>query len=362
MQFNKIPIFYFFNMNHSPNTRLFKNRPSPTHHRLSIAWFSFYCLLLSFSFNQHTYGQACCSGGVPIASNIGLTTGQPKSLQLLLTYDYNNLLDLMSGSELLGDRTRERATHSLLFETGYSFNKRFSISTLISFVRQERRVTNLSTLQKDLVATEGLGDVVLLLKYAPFSHQKMQWTLGAGPKLPTGRTDFRDENNLILPADLQPGTGAWDGIFWSAFNRYHIFKKNLTLTAVATLRLTGSNERFDGLQKYEFGDEFQLFFGFNDRYVVGKLLIDPLLMFRYRWTAPDKAFDSNIPSTGGNWFHLVPGLNIAPNPNFSFRLTGDIPLYRNLEGTQLTTSYKLTAALFYNFQLGISAPPNPSNT
>ncbi|MFK7904342.1 MAG: hypothetical protein AB8B69_04415, partial [Chitinophagales bacterium] len=168
------------------------------------------------------------------------------------------------------------------------------------------------------------------------------------PKLPTGRSDFLDENGLVLPADLQPGTGAVDGILWSAFNKYHVFKKNLTLTAVATLRLTGSNDRFNGLQKYEFGDEFQLFFGFSDRYVVGKLLIDPLLMFRYRWVAPDKAFDNEIPSTGGNWIYFVPGVNIGFNPNFSLRLSGDIPLYRKLVGTQLTTSYKATAALFYN--------------
>lgn len=311
-----------------------------------------YLSLFFFLFSVHAlYGQACCSGGVPIASNIGLTTGQPKSLQLLLTYDYNNLLDLMNGSDLLNDKTRERATHSLLFEAGYAFNKRFSVSTLFSFVRQERRVTNLSSQQKVLVATEGLGDIVLLLKYAPITNQKMQWTVGIGPKLPIGRTDFRGENQLILPADLQPGTGAWDGIVWSAFNRYHLFKKNLTFTAVTTIRLTGSNERFDGLQKYEFGDEFQLFFGFTDRYVVGKILVDPLLMFRYRRTTPDKAFDNEIPSTGGSWFYFVPGLNLAVNPNLSLRLSGDIPLYRNLEGTQLTTSYKLTTALFYNLGL-----------
>ncbi|MFK7907408.1 MAG: hypothetical protein AB8B69_19895, partial [Chitinophagales bacterium] len=67
-------------------------------------------LICCFFFSFNVYGQACCSGGVPIASNIGLTTGQPKSLQLLLTYDYNNLLDLMNESERLDDRTRERAT------------------------------------------------------------------------------------------------------------------------------------------------------------------------------------------------------------------------------------------------------------
>ena len=62
-------------------------------------------LLITYIFCPiiNIYGQACCSGGVPVTSNLGLSGNQAGSLQFLLTYDYNVLKDLMDGRTRLND-------------------------------------------------------------------------------------------------------------------------------------------------------------------------------------------------------------------------------------------------------------------
>lgn len=57
-----------------------------------------------------------------------------------------------------------------------------------------------------------------------------------------------------------------------------------------------------------------------------------------------------FPSSGGQWVYTTPGVNIHFMNGISFRLSSEWPLYRKLEGTQLTTGYKFTAALSATIQ------------
>lgn len=152
---------------------------------------------LMLGFLIHSNAQTCCSGGVPLGGNLGLGAAEGKSLQVLATYDYNAINDLVSFSDQLEDDTRSRTTHSSIIELNYGFNQRFSFA----------------------------------------------------------RYRFQDE-------DLIDG-----GVF---------------------------------------------------------------------------------PSSGGQWVYVIPGININFSPTWSMRLSGDIPLYRKLEGTQLTTSVKFAAAILFN--------------
>lgn len=72
------------------------------------------------------------------------------------------------------------------------------------------------------VSGTGLGDVMALVKYRFYRRDSERGTTQAsvsfGPKVPTGRTDLRDPNGVVLPATLQPGSGSTDtflGINWT---------------------------------------------------------------------------------------------------------------------------------------------------
>lgn len=301
-----------------------------------------------FAGKARLQAQGCCSGGVPISGNLALPAGNAGSWQFMLTYDYNRLRDLYQGTERLDDDTRLRVTHSWLLESSYGFSDRFTVSGLFSFVRQERRITALAG-REDFTANNGPGDLILLARYNLFKPEKVRNTeivLGLGPKVPLGRTDYTDNRGLLLPPDLQPGTGAWDAVLWSFFAQRNLLRPTMGFTAIPTLRITGTNQRYNDSQSYRFGNEFQTIFGFSDRFTFRTIFLDPQLMFRFRTTSPDLAEGETFPNTGGTWLHILPGFNLGLSPNVNFRFNAEIPLYRRLTGTQLTTSYKLTAALY----------------
>ena len=295
------------------------------------------------------YGQACCSGGVPISSNLGLTSTEIGQLQFQLTYDYNTLRDLLTLSERLDDDSRTRNTHSILLESSYDISKTFSVSSLFSYVRQERIIRTLAQTE-DITTNQGLGDAILLFRYKLLgqnSSSRSNLLVGAGPKFPLGRADYTDNRGIILPADLQPGTGAWDIMLWGNYSLLGLFgRENLNLNVNSTSRLTTTNDRYNGRQAYRFGNEFQFQAGLQDRFLIASLLVDPLLILRYRTVGIDKINGNDFDNTGGHWLYLRPGINLNLSPHTAIRVMGDIPLYRRLTGTQLTTSYRFAISFY----------------
>lgn len=312
------------------------------------------------------FSQACCSGGVPLGGSLGLGTAEQKSLQLLLTYDLNTLKDLVAFDKELDDDTRTRNTNSLLLEINYGLSDRLSVAAVVPYISQIRRINGFEGVQ-EVTQTQGLGDLVFLLKYrvtpveTNFNHT---WVVGAGPKLPTGKTDFTNNNGLVLPADMQPGSGSLDGFLWSFYQKSGLFSPALSLVNVVTFRKSGKNKSYNGAQTYEFGDEFQFNLGLNYRVFTIRWPVDFFVFGRYRSQTEDFIDGNTFPSTGGKWIYLIPGLNVAFHPDMALRVTTDIPVYRKLDGTQLTTSSKFTFSLFYNLSLSKKDNPLivPSNT
>jgi hypothetical protein len=223
------------------------------------------------------------------------------------------------------------------------------VATVIPFIRQTRTIQAFSG--EDFTAAQGLGDVVFLVKYRILPFEKspnFDWIIGAGPKFPTGRTDYKNNQGLTMAADMQPGSGSFDGIFWSYFMKSRFLKNpNLGLVGVSTYRYSGENKNYNGSQTYRFGNEFQFNLGLNYSLFLTRP-VDVFTFARYRFQDEDLIDGGVFPSSGGQWVYVIPGVNISFSPLWSMRISGDIPVYRKLEGTQLTTSGKFTAAILFN--------------
>jgi len=80
-----------------------------------------------------------------------------------------------------------------------------------------------------------------------------QASVTAGPKLPTGRTDLKGMDGVLLPATLQPGSGSTD-FFVGA---------NWTYTGLFNLRRLVADEDFhslirsEGTQQTRLGDDVE---------------------------------------------------------------------------------------------------------
>ncbi len=310
--------------------------------RRSIVW----PFILLLTLNNLSYSQTCCSGGVPLSANIGLPASEKGSWQFSLSYDYNQLKTLKSGSTELVDKLRERLTQSILFETGYTFNKRFSVDLFLSYVRQERHI--FSPLGTNSTITNGVGDGVLLIKYNFFAEKpKTTALIGVGPKIPIGATNKTSENGIALPADLQPGSGAWDAVFWGTFSQSLGFRPSMSISVTSTYRATGANPDYLGSIEYEFGNDLQIITGIADRFVIGSSIWDPSISIRYRKAERDINNGVEIDATGGEWVFLVPGLKYSFSPDLSVNASVEIPLYSFVNNTQLTPTSRFTLGVYF---------------
>ncbi len=297
------------------------------------------------------FGQTCCSGGVPLSANIGFPAASKGSFQFSLTHDLNVLRTLKNGLEKLDDRSRTRRTHSMLFSTGYTFSPRISADVSLSYVWQQR-IIDRTGLPKNIERTKGIGDVMLLLKYQVTSpgNQDMALLLGVGGKLPTGKTAMESDDGIPLNLDLQPGSGAFDGIFWALFTRKLGFRPSASLNALAVARVTGIHDTFRQVQTYEIGDNYRIHLGISDQFVIGTTLFNASMNLRYRQAFKDKIDGQELSNTGGKWVFLNPEIRLPLSTSLSLSLQVELPIYANITGEQLSTTYRTTNGFYYTPQ------------
>lgn len=305
----------------------------------------FLFVLLLLACGMQVFGQTCCSGGVPLSGNLGMPPGSQGTWQFSMSYDLNVLRTLKDGTMALDDHARERITQSILLQSGYSISNRLSADLFFSYVKQERTIRQFDN--TDYVATDGIGDAAVLIKYhlTDITASNLLLTLATGPKIPTGRSDFRRQDGIPLNADLQPGSGAWDGIFWGNGIYKFNFRPSFNVSGTIIYSLKGKNNHYLNGQQYQFGNEFQAIFSANDNFVLGKKLLDTSLIIRYREALSDRFNDETMPSTGGKWIFIAPSFAYNISQNLSMTSNAELPLYANVTGTQLSPTYRLNFGL-----------------
>ena len=306
----------------------------------------FFTLFLSMG--QLVFSQTCCSGGVPLSNNLGLPNEGKNSLIVGLNYDYNNLNTFNAGTQKLNDNSRLRITNSVLVNLGYAFTDRFSIESLFTWVNQTRTISQFDN--ESFSETSGIGDAVFLLKYAIPDILGLQTVLnfGIGTKAPIGKSDLTTSEGFQLTADLQPGSGAWDVLGWMSLSKGLNFRPSATLSGSLTYRATGKNNSYlNNNSVYEFGNVLQANLGYTDQFLLFNVIFNPGLIFKYRQALKDKIDASEIPNTGGDWVFIRPELSAQITPKVLLTTKVEIPVYSNVDGTQLTPTLRFTAGVSF---------------
>lgn len=293
------------------------------------------------------FSQTCCSGGVPITGNIGFSSAVKGTWQFELSYDYNRLTNLYNGKEQLDDNSRIRITNSALLKIGYSISDRFGVDALITYVGQKREISQAVYTSTD--KTIGPGDAVIILKYVFLNSEKsgIDLQLGMGPKIPTGSSTITNPSGIVYNADLQPGSGSWDLISWLQITRPLNVRPSVVISGSGTLRINGKNSKYFENQTYRFGNSYQLFAGISDRLPLGNILIEPALSFRFRKAYQDRINGQKIVNTGGEWIYFSPSIGLIPFPNVMLFASGELPVFSRLDGTQLSTAYRIRVGIYY---------------
>ncbi len=300
----------------------------------------FFFLFISYIYVQ---AQSCCSGGAPLSSSLGLPTAEQNTFQIYLGYDVNLLNTLKDGTDKLDDDSRRRTTHTAIIQLGYTFTKKISFDFLIPYVRQEREITPMDR-PSSLDYSQGMGDVVLLGKFLLIPN----YQIGLGLKFPTGSTSEKNSHGITLNADMQPGSGSWDMIYWFIGGQTLNARPSANLSLLATFRATGENPEYFGSQIYDFGNETQSILTYADQVLLGSLILNPSMGLKFRHVNEDKNDGIIVPGTGGTWLFVRPGLAVPMGTHTEIQSTLELPLFAHVVGTQVTPTVRFNIAVLFS--------------
>lgn len=322
-----------------------------------VSHFSWLLCLILLGFWADVAFASCGSAFCPIITTPeGLLARQ---LRLDLSYEYIDQNSPFRGTDrsdgLQPGLHREIRTlnQKINLRASYGVMDRLTLDLHLPFIIRHHEHTELEE-EEEIPQTfdlSGIGDLTLIGRYAVLASpdpKRPSFSIGAGVKFPTGPTDIQelvveDGETKFERAEpsLQPGTGSWDPIF----GLYYLQKLwQLTTFANATYRIS------TGHSGYKFGDELLANVG-----VIYPLKgLDLLAQVNFQVNGRDKATESPLfhENTGGTRIFMSPGLRVPLTGNLATYLYVQIPIYRNVNGVNLTSDWNLLVGLTYTFGVG----------
>jgi len=287
--------------------------------------------------------QTCCTGGAPLTGALNLRAIQQNTWGASLTYDDNKIEDWMLDEQQLDEKTIRRYTRAMLFQVDYGITKNLTGTILIPYMWMGQVTESYNGPVEG--TTSGIGDILFMSQYGKLLPNQASIVLGGGIKLPVGETQSTAESGFILPASLQPGTGSVDFLFSAQYQTSFNFRRSFTFAQTFNARINTVSKSFTYHNTYKFGNVFQAFSSFSDQFVIAKVLQTPSLTFRYRYQGNDILEGFGNSNTGGHWFTIAPGWATNISKNVLIGFTGEWPLYRKVNGLQITTTRRLVFTL-----------------
>ena len=303
-------------------------------------------VLLSTS-STSSFGQTCSCAGAPLLSAQFVGAGKAGQLVIGLTYEHHEISRVFAGSQRVGEET-ERSTRSTLLEIHYGVTDRFSISSTINFAQKDRTTGTDGSNVGSSLSTSGIGDALFLVSYTILKQSLFKPHLllvSVGAKAPLGSSSLERDGHP-LNADMQPGTGSWDGVVLVYWSYSALPRWKTTLFASADYRFSGVNERFNEADRYRFGNGLSFSAGAGKS--VGTKFSYAFALL-YRTTTQDERNKADIFNTGGRWLSIAPSFQYSLSAQTDVRLAGRYPIAQSVHGTQPSTSFAIAVSFFYKF-------------
>jgi hypothetical protein len=196
-----------------------------------------------------------------------------------------------------------------------------------------------------------MGDMILFAQYLlPFSNLKSSYQVGVGYKLSTGAADIENTRGIAYNMDMQPGSGSMDALFFGAFDRRFKAIPSMSFSSRIFYRLNGKYNNFLDGETFQFGNEWQIIAGLGKQWLLWSQIFNTSVMLKVRNMDKNRINGFSVSNTGGTWINLITSLKLEPTQKLSISLIPEIPVYSELNGTQLTTSYRIRAALTVYFK------------
>lgn len=254
-------------------------------------------------------------------------------------------IDFTHGEIVAGGHTEIRTNNQLMqLDVSYGLSSEAALTLAIPFMNDrthEHAHEGGDFSRQD--GSSGFGDIRLIGKIAPWITTRQLAVLGVGIKLPTGEYKLLDHEGEINEPTIQPGTGSWDALF-SAHYSYQISPHEWDVFLGSSYQLATENGK-----DYRFGNTFILNGGTSTSFTLHEKMTTGSLQVNLRHTPRDEFRGEDVPSTGGTWVYLTPGLRLASSPNTSFYAHVQWPIYQRVNEVNLVPRYGLIFGVSHAF-------------
>jgi hypothetical protein len=226
----------------------------------------------------------------------------------------------------------------------YGITNRLTIQASLGYFTAKVENFDVPVLGQQQIFARGLSDLEAYLKYNIFNSKKdiLSLTLSGGAKLPTGPYNLRVDE-VQLTRDVQPGTGAYSGIFifYTMIKPFKNKRYSIMLNSRTDFNTANS-------QGYQYGTS-----NTNTISSVIKLYkeLSLILMFRNENRDCDRINTVRLFSSSSTRLFASPGISLNMPHSFVFSVYGDFPVYQYYAGTQLASKYAYSFSLAKVFEL-----------
>jgi len=309
----------------------------------------FFIIVLLLLLTKLASGQ-CCSAGNPVGGD-GSNEGAAKNDLLIFTsykhslsedyFHYDRKAEVPYVQKSYYDYTNVSLTYGIF--------PKFSLHTDLGYFidkTQELKIDN----ENEVIRSQGLGDLSFNIRLTAVKTVKpiSQVVFSAGVRLPVGVFD-EEKNGITIPMSLQPSSGALKynaSLFYFRKHPGHL----LGFTGFAFFEMSQTIRK--GYLIYRYGNYFQ--FSVAGTYALAKnvsFIANAKLELRGK---DRRESEIVVESSGSRVVIFNPQLIIDLKRMWGLVLMGDIPVYKYVNGYQLTNKF--------SFQVGIRKNISFSNS
>jgi hypothetical protein len=229
---------------------------------------------------------------------------------------------------------------------GYTFNQDWGVSATLPYsIRDHSHIHH--DIGGDVMETwhfGELGDARVLGRrqwHAESAEAQRLDFFGAtfGLKLPTGRTDVRNDDGELAERTLQPGSGTTDALLGGYFRRV-LGSGTSWFADLLWQRPLNSHEEFRP------GDRLSVDIGVR-REMSERLGL--MLQLNYLHRARDSGDQAEPDDSGGKFLFVSPSVSYALGKNLQLYSFVQLPLYQYVNGVQLTADWSFVAGASVRF-------------
>jgi hypothetical protein len=191
---------------------------------------------------------------------------------------------------------------------------------------------------------DGVTDLWLTGKYRFYRGPLGSIAVLGGVKFPTGKFDVKNSEGERVEPSATAGSGSYDGMFGLAYSRFLTSRLTFDTSAQYTLRSEADD--------FKLGDRIDAGAAFAYRFVEDIEKFPQVSTFaeaNVRHLVKSEEEGERDPNTGGTVLFLTPGIRVGFTKNVSFTVSSPLPVWQDLNGTQLKTSYKVNGGLTLSF-------------